>query len=207
MINVYIDGACSNNGKENAKAGYGVYFGPDDSRNESNRIVGKQTNNVGELTALIRALQILKKEIEDVVEINIYTDSQYVIKCVRSVGPKLSIKNWKSSKVPNLELVKIAYTLFSYCKNVKIFHIRAHTDNTDIHSVGNNEADKLANKSIDEKQCPYAVENIERYYINVSYAKKDIAKEHGAKWDANTKKWYYTSNTKTEFQDFLKEHF
>ena len=32
---VYTDGACSNNGKPYARAGYGVYFGKDDPRNVS----------------------------------------------------------------------------------------------------------------------------------------------------------------------------
>ena len=60
FINVYIDGSCINNGKENAVAGYGVYFKEDDEKNEYNRVEGKQTNNTGELTAFIRALEIFK---------------------------------------------------------------------------------------------------------------------------------------------------
>ena len=32
FINVYIDGSCINNGKENAVAGYGVYFKEDDKK-------------------------------------------------------------------------------------------------------------------------------------------------------------------------------
>ena len=63
-IHVYVDGACTNNGKPNAKAGYGVFFSNDDPRNESNQIVGKQSNNTAELTAFIRAMEILSKEIE-----------------------------------------------------------------------------------------------------------------------------------------------
>ena len=31
-IKVFTDGACSNNGKPNAKAGLGVYFGENDQR-------------------------------------------------------------------------------------------------------------------------------------------------------------------------------
>ena len=44
-IIVYTDGACIHNGKPNAKAGMGVYFGKDDPRNLSKRVDGKQTNN------------------------------------------------------------------------------------------------------------------------------------------------------------------
>ena len=95
-IDVYIDGSCINNGKMNAKAGYGVFFTHDDIRNESNVVEGKQTNNTGELTAMIRALEILKKEIEDKRIINIYTDSEYVMKCSGSYGEKLAKNNWKT---------------------------------------------------------------------------------------------------------------
>ena len=34
-IVVYTDGACVNNGKPDARAGYGVYFGEGDKRNVS----------------------------------------------------------------------------------------------------------------------------------------------------------------------------
>jgi ribonuclease HI len=77
FINVYVDGSCINNGSQNAIAGYGVYFGEDDEKNEYGRVEGKQTNNTGELTAIIRALEILK-DID--IRINIYTDSEYVMK-------------------------------------------------------------------------------------------------------------------------------
>ena len=38
FINVYIDGSCVNNGKENACAGYGVYFKENDEKNEYGRV-------------------------------------------------------------------------------------------------------------------------------------------------------------------------
>ena len=34
-LNIYTDGACSNNGRPNAKAGFGVWFGENDERNKS----------------------------------------------------------------------------------------------------------------------------------------------------------------------------
>ena len=48
-IIVYTDGACIHNGKKNALAGIGVYFGENDFRNTSSRISGKQSNNTAEL--------------------------------------------------------------------------------------------------------------------------------------------------------------
>ena len=63
-IFVYTDGACSNNGRENAMAGLGVYFGKSDERNISKRVCGRQTNNTAELSALIEAYKVLESEIE-----------------------------------------------------------------------------------------------------------------------------------------------
>ena len=64
-IHVYTDGACSNNGKPDAKAGFGVYFGENDNRNLSETFTGPQTNNRAELLAIIRALTILRESIEN----------------------------------------------------------------------------------------------------------------------------------------------
>ena len=83
IINIYIDGSCINNGNPNAQAGYGVYFKKDDERNEYARVIGKQSNNTGELTALIRAIEIVYDKLNiqsSTIKINIYTDSEYVIK-------------------------------------------------------------------------------------------------------------------------------
>ena len=63
MIKVFTDGSCSNNGFTNAKAGIGIYFGDNDPRNISKRIEGKQTNNTAEVKAILKAAEILKREI------------------------------------------------------------------------------------------------------------------------------------------------
>ena len=56
-------------------------------------------------------------------------------------------KNWKNRKgfIPNHELVKQAYEIFNKYNNVNIFHIKAHTGLPDELSVGNENADRLAN--------------------------------------------------------------
>ena len=220
---VYIDGSCINNGKVNARAGYGVFFDHNDERNESGLVKGKQSNNTGELTALIRALEILKKDIEDKKSINIYTDSEYVIKCSGSYGAKLAKNNWKteSDKVPpNLKLLQKIYELYSpHKKTTKIHYIKAHTNLLDKHSIGNSEADKLANmavngileedkireeSSVSLVQVPVPVVYIKNY-INISYNHKDSAKKLGAKWDINKKKWYYEDNLKEDNIISIKE--
>jgi len=177
-IDVYIDGSCINNGKMNAKAGYGVFFAHDDIRNESNVVEGKQTNNTGELTAMIRALEILKKEIEDKRIINIYTDSEYVMKCSGSYGEKLAKNNWKTKEdkiPPNLKLLQKIYDLYhANKKHINIHHIKAHTNLHDKHSIGNSNADRLANIAVNQ-------------------------------WDMNKKKWYYEDNISEENIKSIKD--
>jgi len=146
---VYTDGACIHNGKKYAKAGIGIFFGVGDKRNVSERITGKQTNNAAELEAILQVFQILEKEIKKSEEYVIMTDSEYAIKCMGSYGYKLALKHWKSDKpIPNLEKVKAGFILFQTYPNVTLQHVRAHTGKKDVHSIGNDWADKLATSSI-----------------------------------------------------------
>lgn len=152
---VYTDGACTNNGKPNACAGIGVYFGNNDVRNISQRIQGKQTNNTAEITAIIEAYQAIKEDIQHGKKITIMTDSEYVMKCISSYGDKCHLKQW-NVQIPNKELVQTAYNHFRHQPNIRVVHVKAHTKQTDIHSCGNAEADRLANESVGETSCPYA---------------------------------------------------
>ena len=162
-IVVYTDGACSNNGKPNAIAGIGVYFGPSDPRNVSDRVVGKQSNNTAELSAIIEVFSILKKEIQLGQKIIIYSDSIYSIRWCGEYGSRCEKNNWENKgkkggqrkPIPNLELGKKLYLLCKNNPNISLRHIKAHTDLQDKHSLGNNGADKLANLSIGIKECPY----------------------------------------------------
>ena len=179
FINVYIDGSCVNNGKENACAGYGVYFKENDTKNEYGRVEGKQTNNTGELTGIIRALEILS---DFDIRINIYTDSEYVMKCAGYYTARLAKNNWKTQndKVPpNLKLLKKLHKLMNNKENVKLHHIKAHTNLQDEHSIGNYHADRLANLAIG---------------IDV----ENKVKKLGAKWDKDEKKWYYDDDISDE---------
>lgn len=150
---VYTDGACSNNGKVSACAGIGIFFGKDDPRNVSCKVVGKQTNNTAELTAIIETHQLIHDDIIAGKKIAIVSDSEYAIKCATSYGEKCSKVGWKK-EIPNKDLVKTIYDLY-VGTSVQFIHIRAHTDNTDVHSLGNDYADKLANMAIGLDNCPY----------------------------------------------------
>jgi ribonuclease HI len=200
QIIVYIDGACANNGQKNAKAGYGVYFTQNNPKNEYGPVSGKQTNNTGELTAFVRCLEILSKDIVNGRKVHIYTDSEYVIKCVTSYGEKLEKTGWKTSKEkdpPNLELLQKAYTLYKATKQAVSLHkVRAHTGNDDEHSKGNEGADRLANLGAG-KTDDSAHNTIIK--LNIAFNDKDKAKALGAKWDVSHKCWYI--NTKYVDED------
>ena len=160
-ISVYTDGACIDNGKPYARAGYGIWFGENDKRNTSETYKGKQTNNIAELLAIIKALTILDAEVKSNQIIHIYSDSRYAIRCCTTYGEKCYKKNWvnpnsKNKPIPNLELVQTAYLYCKNHKNIKFHHVEAHTNRTDKHSVGNDHADRLANQAIGIDKCPYA---------------------------------------------------
>ena len=145
-MNVFTDGACSHNGRPNAKAGIGIYVGPQDPRNVSQRISGKQTNNTAELKAIIGVFHILTDE-RETTDIQIYTDSEYAIKCAGSYGAKCQKKGW-TKRIPNHPLVQEIYELFQTYPRVQLTHVRAHTGLSDELSLGNAEADRLATTSL-----------------------------------------------------------
>jgi ribonuclease HI len=141
---VYTDGGCSNNGKRNAVAGIGIFFGVGDPRNVSRRIQGKQTNNTAELTAILEAYPLIEPDIADK-RITIVSDSEYAIRCATSYGDKCEQKGWP--EIPNRELVKAVYELYKGT-SVQFLHVDAHTNRMDIHSVGNRHADALATDAL-----------------------------------------------------------
>jgi len=205
---VYTDGSCFNNGSKNAVAGIGIYFSKDNPNNISEKLEGENlTNNIAELTAAIRAINIIKKI--DIKNKIIVTDSEYVIKCATTYASKLEKNNWLSAKQqkepPNVNLIKKLYELTN-TYNIKYKHIKAHTNAKDIHSISNYYADKLANDSIGgsgggRETAAFSSDTKEekRIYLNVPYKEKDNAKASGARWDANIKKWYiYETNDKKD---------
>jgi len=204
---VFTDGACSNNGKPSAKAGIGVFFAPDDPRNISRPLDPgiKPTNNTAELTAIIQAYSVIQDDLASGQRVAICTDSEYAIRCATTYGRRCHANGWKDD-IPNKPLVQQIYTLYDTHKaRAQLVHIRAHTGQTDVFSVGNENADRLANLAIgvevrrstavggggsemDDGGAPGA--GAGKIYLAVTYAQKDAAKKLGAKWDAKRKKWY-----------------
>ena len=146
-INIYTDGACSGNGSKSAKAGIGVYIS--NTHTLSERLKGLQTNQRAELYAILRALQIIK--LDDYTSINIYTDSMYSINCLTKWINGWLKNGWldkKKHNVKNKDLIKPIYDILSKNQHIYLIHVEAHTNNTDIHSIGNDKADKLARQSL-----------------------------------------------------------
>jgi ribonuclease HI len=205
---VYTDGACTNNGNENARAGIGIYFSKDNPLNVSKELKipdVKLTNNIAELIACIEAIRIIKNEPHE--KKIIVTDSEYVIKCATTYGKKLESNNWltkqKNLPPPNVELVKKLYELTNKYK-ITYKHVEAHTNKKDKHSIGNYYADLFANSAIkDEKELrepkePKEEEKEKRIYLKVPYEKKEIAKGKGARWNPEMKKWYILESNKNK---------
>lgn len=193
---VYTDGACVHNGFPNAKAGYGIFFGIDDPRNVSSTVIGKQTNNVAEIQGVINTFPIIKKDVKEGKKICIVTDSKYVLKCIGSYGLKQELDNW-TKNIPNKTLVQEAYNIYKNLDNVYFMYVKAHTDLSDVHTMGNRYADELAVGGIGLKLQEKRVSTknpIVQVYLNVPYAQKDIVKKLGGRWDAGRKQWYIMGN-------------
>ncbi|KAJ7457289.1 ribonuclease H-like domain-containing protein [Mycena galericulata] len=81
-IVISVDGACSGNGTQSARAGVGIFFGPNSPHNVSESISGTQTSQRAEILAATKALQKVSVLLENdfgVGCIVLLSDSQYVV--------------------------------------------------------------------------------------------------------------------------------
>lgn len=148
-IIIYTDGSCLGNGTRYAKGGIGVYFGESDPRNISEKldVNRKQTNNVAELSAVIRAIQILNesnnKSDDKQENIKICTDSIYVQKGITQWIKNWKKNEWKTSKgtlVENKELWEQLDLLKNESSHkIEFEYVPGHNG-----VKGNEEADSLA---------------------------------------------------------------
>jgi ribonuclease HI len=132
---VYTDGACYNNGKDNAKCGSGVWFGHDDHRNTALKIPGKeQSNQIGELcTVIIAAEKVPKYQ-----PMLITTDLKYVIEGLTTHLEKWEDKGW--TDVKNATFFKKAAFLLKKRSAITLFKwVKGHAGTT-----GNEQSDLLA---------------------------------------------------------------
>ena len=77
----------------------------------------------------------------------IYTDSLYSINCITKWVYGWINNGWldKIKKpVKNKDIIQPIHNIYKKYSNIHFIHIEAHTNKTDIHSLGNAKADELA---------------------------------------------------------------
>jgi ribonuclease HI len=110
-IHVWTDGACEGNP---GPAGLGVVIIDGAERRELSEYLGQGTNNIAELTAILRGLETIADRRRPVV---VYSDSQY------SIG--LLTQNWKAKA--NAELVAKLRGLTRQFADLRFVKVAAHS--------------------------------------------------------------------------------
>ncbi|MBC6429018.1 MAG: ribonuclease HI [Cellvibrionales bacterium] len=137
---IYTDGACRGNP---GPGGWGVLLCAGDKRKELWGGQANTTNNRMELTAAIEGLAALKGPCELV----LYTDSTYVLKGITEWLPQWKARNWKTAAKKPVKNVDLWQRLEQQIAPHRIDWrwVRGHTGDP-----GNERADALANRGIDE---------------------------------------------------------
>ena len=144
-IIIYCDGACSGNQLKQNKGGWGAVLKYQDRTKEIYGGERNTTNQRMELTACIRALAEIKA---DNFDIEIYSDSAYLVNCIQKKWYEKWLKNgwmnYKKKPVENRDLwISLLGLLAKH--NVKFTKVSGHS------GVELNElADELARKGMAE---------------------------------------------------------
>jgi ribonuclease HI len=139
-VEIYTDGACRGNP---GPGGWGALLIATDHRRTMHGGEPETTNNRMELTAAIEALNALRGTREVV----LHTDSKYVMDGIREWLPNWKKRGWKTSArkpVKNQDLWQ-ALDEATARHAVTWKWVKGHDGNP-----GNEEADALANRAIDE---------------------------------------------------------
>ena len=134
---VFTDGACTNNGDEDARAGSGVWYGDNDPRNISARVPHKlQSNQTGELIAVLLAV---KNHCPDG-DLKILSDSRYVIDGLTKNRKRWEERNWIDTQ--HGDLFKCITAWMRWRKGTTTLEwVKGHSG-----IKGNEEADRLASE-------------------------------------------------------------
>ena len=138
-VDIYTDGACRGNPGPGGWAAL-LLFG--EHEREISGADPATTNNRMELTAVIRALEALKRPVEAA----IYTDSQYVRQGVLEWMPNWKARGWKTAEKKPVKNQDLWQTLDALLPNHQLeWHwVKGHSGNP-----GNERVDELANRAID----------------------------------------------------------
>ncbi len=142
QVVIYTDGACKGNP---GPGGWGAVLRSGKSEKELFGGELETTNNRMELLAVIQALSALKRPCE----VMLYLDSQYVRKGITEWIHGWKKKNWRTAggdPVKNVELWKQLDELVSNAGHQIEWHwVKGHAGDP-----GNERADALANKGVDQ---------------------------------------------------------
>lgn len=138
-VDIYTDGACSGNP---GAGGYGVVLLYKGKRKELSEGFKLTTNNRMEMLAVIRGIEALKEKCN----INLYSDSKYVIESITEGWVyKWEKNNWsraKNKKALNIDLWKILISLIEQ-HNINFIWVKGHANNKE-----NERCDCLARNAI-----------------------------------------------------------
>lgn len=141
-IEIYTDGACKGNP---GPGGWGVLLKHGSTEKELFGGEPSTTNNRMELMAVIQALTALKKPCE----VTLFLDSQYVLKGITEWIPGWKAKGWRTAAkqpVKNVELWQQLDKLVQESGHrIDWRWVRGHNGDP-----GNERADALANKGVDQ---------------------------------------------------------
>ena len=141
-MTIYTDGACRGNP---GPGGWGVLLQYGDHVKELYGGEPDTTNNRMELTATIEALQALKKDCK----VDLFTDSTYVKNGIQQWMKKWKLNSWKTAArkpVKNRDLWEML-DQHANSHTVNWHWVKGHAGDP-----GNEKADELANRGIDELQ-------------------------------------------------------
>lgn len=137
-VTIYADGACKGNP---GRGGWGVLLQAGDTAKELFGGEMLTTNNRMELTAVIEALDALKQPCQ----VDLFTDSQYVMKGIQEWLPKWKLNGWKTSDKKPVKNVELWQSLE---KSASRHAVRWHWVKGHSGHPGNDRADALANQGV-----------------------------------------------------------
>ena len=139
-IEIYTDGACRGNP---GPGGWGVLLIAGEHRKTLHGGEPETTNNRMELTAAIEALNALRSHSR----VTLYTDSKYVMDGIREWMPNWKKRGWKTAARKPVKNQDLWQALDAAVERHEIDWkwVRGHTGDP-----GNEAADALANRGIDE---------------------------------------------------------
>lgn len=149
-ITVYTDGACKGNP---GPGGWGVLLEYNGRQKTMHGGEPQTTNNRMEMMAAISALETLR----EACEITLFTDSKYVMQGLTEWLPGWKARGWKTASKQPVKNQDLWERLDAAVQRHKIEWrwVKGHAGDP-----GNEMADQLANKGIEQMQAASAAENV-----------------------------------------------